>query len=222
MARRNKRQEFAVIGLGRFGSSLALTLVDRGFYVLGIDREPEIVQNLSDRITHVVSLDSTNEEALRAIDITSFDTVVVAIGNNFEGNVMTTVALKTLGVRHVVCKCLTERQKTILLRVGADRVVLPEHEAGQRLAWRLAEPRVIDHLDLGPGFSVAEQRVPTAWVGKSLIENDLRRRFGINVLAVRRGSMLTVSPSAEYVLNDDDSLLVIGADENIAEFCDMT
>lgn len=221
MARRNGKKEFAVIGLGRFGTSLALTLMERGFSVLGIDREPEIVQRLADQITQTVAMDATDEVALQAVDIASFDTAVVAIGNNFEGNLLTTAALKSLGVRNIVCKALTERQQAILLRIGADRVVLPEHEAGQRLAWVLSEPRVLEHLELGPGFSVAELRVPAAMVGHTLIEADLRRRYGINVLAVRRGSNLTVSPPTNYKFEADDQLLVIGADRSIARFCDL-
>jgi trk system potassium uptake protein TrkA len=188
MARRNGSQEFAVIGLGRFGSAVALNLIERGYTVLGIDRDPEIVQKLADRITQIVALDSTNEDALRAVDITSFETVVVAIGTHFENNLMTTVTLKSMGVNRVVCKAVSERQQQILLRVGADQVVLPEHEAGARLAWRLAEPRVLDHLDLGSGFSVAEVRVPNWLVGQSLMTSGLRKRFGINVLAIKRGA----------------------------------
>ncbi len=127
MARRNSKPDIAVIGLGRFGSSLALTLAASGCKVLGIDRDQTIVQHLADDLTQTVALDATDENALRAIDITAFDTVVVAIGADFESDLMATVALKSLGVRRVICKALTERQKSILLKVGADQVVLPEH-----------------------------------------------------------------------------------------------
>ncbi|NWF81323.1 MAG: TrkA family potassium uptake protein [Chloroflexi bacterium] len=219
MARRNGSQEFAVIGLGRFGSAVALNLIERGYTVLGIDRDPAIVQNLADRITQIVALDSTNEDALRAVDITSFETVVVAIGTHFENNLMTTVTLKGMGVNRVVCKAVSERQQQILLRVGADEVVLPEHEAGARLAWRLAEPRVLDHLDLGSGFSVAELRVPSWLVGQSLMLSGLRKRYGINVLAVKRGAQMIVAPSSDLVLARDDMILVIGADQAISSFC---
>jgi trk system potassium uptake protein TrkA len=222
MARRNGSSEFAVIGLGRFGSAVALNLIKRGFTVLGIDRDPAIVQNLADRMTQIVALDSTNEEALKAVDITSFDTVVVAIGTNFEANLMTTVTLKGMAVRHVVCKAVSERQQQILLRVGADRVVLPEHEAGARLAWRLAEPRVLDHLELGSGFSVAEIRVPNWLVGQSLMISGLRKRFGINLLAIKRGGEMIVTPSADTVFARDDMLVVIGGDASIANFCSQT
>lgn len=221
MSRRNGH-EFAVIGLGRFGSAVALNLIEHGYTVLGIDRSPQIVQNLADRITQIVALDSTNEEALRAVDITSFETVVVAIGTHFENNLMTTVTLKGMGVRHVVCKAVSERQQQILLRVGADQVVLPEHEAGARLAWRLAEPRVLDHLELGAGFSVAEVRVPQWLVGQSLMMSGLRKRFNINVLAIRRDGQLIVTPPADMLFARDDLMLVIGGDTSISNFCSQT
>jgi trk system potassium uptake protein TrkA len=221
MARRNGKREFAVIGLGRFGSSVALALLDRGHTVLGIDRDPEIVQRLADRMTQIVALDSTNEDALRAVDILSFDTVVVAIGTHFESNLMTTVTLKGMGVKRVFCKAVSERQQQILLKVGADQVVLPEHEAGARLAHRLVEPRVLDHLELGPGFSVAEIRVPRALVGQTLMASGLRRSHGINVLAIRRDNRLIITPPADLTFTRDDMILVIGSDANISGFCDQ-
>lgn len=222
MARGNAHPEFAVIGLGRFGSAVALNLIERGYTVLGIDRSTSIVQDLADRITQIVALDATNEEALRAVDITSFDTVVVAIGTNFEANLMTTVTLKGLGVKHVVCKAVSERQQQILLRVGADQVVLPEHEAGTRLAWRLAEPQVLDHLDLGEGISVAEVKVPEWLIGQSLMVSGLRKRFGINVLAIKRTGRMIVTPPADTVFAREDMMLIIGGDISISNFCSQS
>ena len=222
MARKLSRLEFAVIGLGRFGRSVALSLIERGHTVLGIDRDPNIVQQLADQMTQVVALDSSNEDALRAVDIMSFDTVVVAIGSQFEANLMTTVALKSLGVKRVVCKALNERQKYILTRVGADMVVLPEHEAGARLAWQLSEPHVLEHLNLGSGFSVAEVRVPAPLVGQTLMQSGLRRRYGINVLAVKHNGKMIVTPPPDYVFSRDDRILIIGADSSISTFCDLS
>lgn len=223
MARKPSRLEFAVIGLGRFGRSVALNLLERGHTVLGIDRDPNIVQQLADRMTQVVALDSTNEDALRAVDILSFDTVVVAIGSQFEANLMTTVALKQMGVPRIVCKALNERQQYILTRVGADMVVLPEHEAGARLAWQLSEPHLLEHLNLGHGFSVAEVKVPAPLVGQTLMQSGLRRRYGINVLAVKQsGDKMIVTPPPEYVFRRDDRILIIGTDANISTFCDLS
>lgn len=217
MANRRSKPEFAVIGLGRFGSSLALTLAARGYKVLGIDRDRRIVQSLADELTQTVSLDATDEDALRAVDITSFDTVVVGIGADFESSLMATVALKSVGVRRVICKTLTERQKTILLKVGADQVVLPEAEAGERLAHSLTTPLLLEHFALGPDHTLTELQAPPSFVGRTLRELDLRGQFGVTVLAVKRVDELVVSPSADERLAAGDLLVAIGANAQIAQ-----
>ena len=213
--------EFAVIGLGRFGTSMALTLIEEGFNVLGIDRDRALVQRMADRVTRAVALDTTDEQALRAVDITSFDTVIVAIGTDFESNLLTTVGLKNLGVKTVICKAMTERQRKILLLVGADQVVLPEHEAGRRLAHSLTVPGVIDLLDLGPGYSVAEVRVPKKLVGQTLVDSDMRRGFNLMVLAVKRGVETVVTPTAMFTLSKEDTLVVVGATKDIHRFNEL-
>jgi trk system potassium uptake protein len=215
------RHEFAVIGLGRFGSSLALTLIDRGFHVLAVDRDRALVQQLADRLTQTAVLDATDEDALQEMDIPSFDTVVVAIGENFESNLLATAALKTLGVRQVICKAATERQRTILLRLGADRVILPEHEAGARLAQELAAPHVLAQLELGDGHSVTELRVPRSLVGRTLQEVDLRRKFAVAVVAVKRGASLTVAPAPQLAFAADDLLVVIGETAGIHRLAEL-
>ncbi len=212
---RNNQPEFAVIGLGRFGSSLALTLVGRGYTVVGIDRDRALVQEFADELTQTVALDATDEDALRAIDIASFDTVVVAIGADFESNLMATVALKSLGVRRVVCKALSERQQTILLKVGADRVVLPEYEAGQRLAYSLTMPLLLDQLVLDANHTITELRTPASFVGRSLRQVDLRGRFAITLLAIKRQEEFLISPSADVIMQEEDLLVVIGSNANL-------
>jgi trk system potassium uptake protein TrkA len=214
MARNNHPKEYAVIGLGRFGSSVARTLMERGAVVLGIDRSPDIVQDLADVLTQAVALDSTDEDALREIDIMSFKTVIVAIGSNFEANLMTTVALRDLGVQTIVCKALNERQKQILLKVGANRVVLPEFDAGNRLAQELTLPGVIGQLDLGPGHTIGELNTPEGVVGQQLGRSDLLR-LGVTVLAVKRSDRLIVSPAPDFVLRTGDVLVVVGTSQSI-------
>jgi trk system potassium uptake protein len=222
MARRNQQPEFAVIGLGRFGSSLALTLVERGYTVLGIDRDRDLVQQFADELTQTVALDATDEDALRAIDIAAFDTVVVGIGADFESALMTTVGLKSLGVRRVVCKALSERQKNILLKVGADRVVLPEHEAGQRLAYSLTMPLLLDHLALDANHTITEFRAPAGSIGRTLRQADLLGKFAVTLLAIKRGEELLISPPADFVLQENDLLVVIGADANLARLAELS
>jgi trk system potassium uptake protein TrkA len=213
-----KRNEFAVIGLGRFGSALALSLEEHEHYVLGIDDNMDIVQSLSSQLTHVVALDATDENALMRVDITSFENVIVAIGADFESNLLITVALKQLGVKHVICKTITHRQRSILLRVGADRVVMPEHDAGGRLAEELMNPGLLERFSLGPGYSIAEITAPAAFIDKSLAQSDLRRRFGINVLVVKRGTTITTSPPADFILLRGDIVVVLAAIEQIEAF----
>ncbi len=212
---RNNQPEFAVIGLGRFGSSLALTLAGRGYTVVGIDRDRALVQEFADELTQTVALDATDEDALRTIDIASFDTVVVAIGADFESNLMATVALKSLGVRHIVCKALSERQQAILLKVGADRVVLPEYEAGQRLAYSLTMPLLLDQLVLDANHAITELRTPGSFVGRSLRQVDLRGRFAITLLAIKRQEEFLISPSADVIMQEEDLLVVIGSNANL-------
>jgi len=211
MSSHRKRQaEFAVIGLGRFGSSLALTLAGRGYHVLGIDRDVTIVQRVAEQLTQVVQLDSTDEEALSAVDITSFDVVVVAIGSNFEANLLTTAALHALKVRRIICKALNERQRTILLRVGAEKVILPEFEAGARLALELVAPGMVGQIQLGDQHNICELTAPRSLIGQTILESDLRRRYGVTVLAVKRGDVLTVSPPPDFAFAAGDVLAIIG------------
>jgi len=216
MARRSSAQDYAVIGLGRFGSSLALKLVELGHSVLAIDRDRELVQQLSDDITQTVALDATDEGALRAIGIEEFDTAIVAIGNDFESNLLITVLLKEIGLPTVICKALNERQKSILLRVGANQVVLPEHEAGIRLARQLSMPLVAGRFELEPGISISEVRCPEPLVGHSLGELDLPGQFGISVLVIK-GARLRSAPADDEVLNAGDILVVMGPDAGIAK-----
>lgn len=218
--RRRDSGEYAVIGLGGFGASVARTLVNQGNTVLGIDENTAIVRHLADHLTQTVAMDATDEAALREIDIATFDTVIVAIGQEFEDSVLVTVALKELGVRRVVAKALTERQRTVLLRVGADRVVLPEQEAGQRLALELSEPGLLDLIAVGAHHQIVELPVPRSLVGQTLEAANLRR-FDATVLAVKRGEAMHVSPAADTVLGVDDVLIVLGTKAAVTRLCDL-
>jgi trk system potassium uptake protein TrkA len=210
--------EFAVIGLGRFGVSAALALMEDGHHVLGIDDDRELVQEYADQLTHTVLADATNEDALRELEVESYDTIIVAIGQNFEASVLTTASLKGMGARRVICKALTQRQADILHRVGADQVVLPEIEAGLQLARQLSRPRLLDEMREIPGVSVAEVAAPPHMVGKTLAETNLRQRHGVMVLAVRSGESMQIAPQGAYKINDGDVLVTLGTTEDIEKF----
>jgi trk system potassium uptake protein len=216
-----QQKQCAVIGLGRFGRSVVRTLSEKGFHILAIDKEPQKVQYISEYCTQAVAIDSTSEQALWALNIETFDFVVVAIGSDFESNLITTVALKALGVRQVICKARSQRQKDILLRVGADRVILPESEAGQRLGLELASPNLLEQISFGDSHSILELSVSTALAGKTLEELDFRNQYGANVVAIRHETSVTVSPEADQIIEENDIIVVIGQTEKISLLMDI-
>lgn len=205
--------ETAVIGLGRFGSSLACALMQHGCAVLGVDRDEELVQQHRDLLTHVVRINSTDDKALQDIDITAYDVVIVAIGTDFEANLMTTVALKNLGMKTIICKASTERQKQILEKIGASRVVLPESDAGELLAKDIASH--VHELVLESGYRVTELPVPNSLVGRTLFSANLTQRCNVTVLAVNSPGRGMESPSTAYELQARDLLLVMGSRDDI-------
>lgn len=223
MFRKNKKKpEFAVIGLGRFGRSVVKTLVAKGFNVLGVDRDEETVQSLIDLCPQAAILDSTNEDALRELGIGAFDTVVVAIGQDFESNLITTAALKAIGVRRVICKALTTRQKDILLRIGASEVIQPEADAGHQLALELAAPNLLDRIPLGDKHTILEFMVTSSMDGKTLVDADFRKLYGVTVMAIKRGNDITVSPSGSFLMKDGDILVVLGEVDKITRLENLT
>ncbi|MFQ3588478.1 MAG: TrkA family potassium uptake protein [Fimbriimonadaceae bacterium] len=208
-------KEFAVVGLGRFGTSLATTLAKSGHSVLGIDTDMNLVQRHSHEISQTVCLDSTDREALQEIDISSYPVVVVAIGSSFESNLMTTVALKSLGVQTVICKATSLTQRDILLAVGADRVVLPEYDAGARLAEEITMPAVLGNIVLSGNRRISEIKAGAKLVGQTLAEIDLPGEMGLAVVAIQRGDETIVSPTSEVRLCEGDLLVVIGDAKDI-------
>src|SRR5512139_1951728 len=186
MARKANKQEFAVIGLGRFGTALARTLLARGNTVLGIDSDRAVLQPLSDELTEALILDATDEDALRSVDIALYDAVVVAINDDFEDELLATLTLKSLGVKRVVGVASDDRQKTILLKVGADEVVMPEHDSGERLGLLLSLPHLVNHLTLDNEHTIAEMHMPRAFADRTVEEVDHTTTFNVTLLAIKR------------------------------------
>ncbi len=207
--------EFAIIGLGRFGGSVARDLARRGASVLGIDRDQEIAQQHAEDLTDVAVLDSTDEAALRSVDIGAYKTVIVAMGSNFEANLITVSVLKQFAVPVIIAKALTSLQRDILLRIGATRVALPEQEAGEMLSRTLMHPNLIDELRLGDTHALADLRLPEAWAGRTLHELNLRAQHGVTVLVVRRSSAVSVAPDASFLLEAGDVITIAGPHERV-------
>lgn len=222
MAKRQTNSEYAVIGLGRFGSSVAQTLAERGLTVLGIDRNMQVVQDLAEDLTQTVALDATDEDALRAVDITLYPVVIVGIGDDFQSKLLTTLALKSVGVKRVICTASNEREKSIMLKIGADEVVLPEYDSGRRLALGLAIPTLLDHLPLGRGHSISEVQVPAAFLGKTVHDADLRIGFSLTLVAIKRGEQVIISPPVDEIYKPGDLLIVIGKIEDLDRLSETT
>lgn len=215
MKNKNKNKQFAVIGLGRFGTSVATALFKLGYEVLAIDADEERVQKFSDEVTHVVQADTTDENSLKALGIRNFDVVIVAIGENMQANVLTTVLLKDLGVKHIVAKARNELHGKMLSKIGADRVVYPERDMGQRVAHNLVSTNVLEYIELSPNLSIVEITAPKILVGKSLAEANLRVKYEVNVVAIKRGEELLVPPQAEEKIKSEDILIFVGKTQGV-------
>lgn len=211
-------KQFAVIGLGRFGSSVAITLSKMGYEVLGIDVDEEKVNNLAEAIIHAVKLDALDEHALKSIGIRNFDIVVVAIGKEVQANILVTVMLKEMGIIKVVAKAQTELHGRVLERVGADKVFFPERDMGAKVAKALVSDNFMDQIELSPEYSLVEMVVPYEFINKTLEKSGARQKYGVSILAIRRGTDIIISPNAGQVMYEGDILVVIGKDEKLQKF----
>ncbi len=212
-----KSKSFLVFGLGRFGSSLARSLCEQGQQVMAVDANEENVQNIAPYVTEAVQLDATDEAALATLDVNSFDGAVVSIGENVRDSVLICVLLKEMGIPHLIAKANDELHAKVLRKIGVDRVVFPERDMGERVAKSIVTPGVLDLMQLGDDFQIVEIRTPARWAGNTLIGLNVRRKYGISILAVHRNGSYMVSPSADLQLEADDTLLVIGKEEDIEE-----
>jgi trk system potassium uptake protein TrkA len=208
--------EYAVIGMGRFGRSVAMTLHQLGHQVLAVDKNEEALRAVSDEVTHAVQLDATDAESLRGVGITNFDAVVVAIGDFIEESILTTLLLTELGCEKIVAKAVDDRQGKVLERVGAHLVVYPERDMGVRIAHTLSAPGVLDYLELSPTFAIEELGVPANLSGRSLGYLDLKTQYGVSVLLIRRDSQLMISPPPDTILQAGDVLVVVGENRQLS------
>jgi trk system potassium uptake protein TrkA len=213
-----KNKQFAVIGLGRFGSSVARTLHNLGFEVLAIDSNEEVVSVFSNEVTHVVQADTTDDGTLKALGIRNFDAVVVAIGEDIQANVLTTLLLKEIGVKYVVTKARNELHGKMLEKIGADRIIYPERDMGQRIAHNLISTNILDYVELSPNLSLVEIAAPACLAGSTLAESNLRARYEVNVVAIKRGDELIVAPNPNEKIMARDVLIAVGSNSGVKGF----
>jgi len=203
-------RSYIVIGLGRFGSEAARRLCELGCEVLAMDVSAELVHQLSNDVTHAVVGDARDKEVLRALGAANFECAIVAIGGSLADSVLATMNLKELGVPQIVCKAHDETHRQVLLKLGADQVVIPEQENAARLARSLSSHNVLDYIELSSDYGIIEVPAPKSWVGKSLKELNVRAKLGVNILAVKQGKDINVSPAADYAIADKDIMVVLG------------
>ncbi len=212
-----KKRDFVVFGLGKFGKSVAMTLSKNGYDVLAIDMNEEVIQEISEKVTHAVQADVTDEEALHALGIRNFDVAIIAISNNMQSSIMATILAKEIGVPYVLAKASNDIHKRVLEKVGADKVVFPEREIGVRIANSLISENFVDYVELSEDYSIVEVAVNEDWVGNSLKELNLRARHGINVMAIRSGGEITITPEPTEIIKYGDVLVVIANNNELGK-----
>lgn len=218
---KHKKKSFCIIGLGRFGQTLAVNLAKTNHQVLVIDINEDIVNVMSDVVTNAVVGDPTSEAVLRAADVDEYDCVVVATAENINDSILTVITLKELGVKQVVARAGNEQHGRVLEKIGADMVVFPERDMGERLVNILDRNNVMEYIEFSDTHSIVEVAVPEAWVGKSLIDLDVRRRYGVTVLAVgsynpeHHASTMDISPDPSKPFTGSETVALLGENSAI-------
>jgi len=210
-----KAKQFLVLGLGRFGKSIAKTLCELGHEVLAVDADEELVQSIAPHVTQAMQLDATDEALLASLGVNNFDAAVVSIGQNTRDSILVCVLLKELGVPYLIAKANDDLHGKVLRKIGVDRIIFPERDMGVRVARSILMPNVLELMNLSDDYQIMEIRVPEKWVGNSIIGLNVRRHFGVNILAIHRQGRFLVSPAPDLLFETDDTLLVMGKKDDI-------
>ena len=211
------KKTYVVVGLGKFGVTVATRLYELGNEVLAIDNLAENVQRIENRVTYAVVGDARDEEVLRSLGVRNYDCAVVAIGSDLATSVLVTLNLKELGIPKILCKATDELQKKALEKVGADRVVIPEREMGVKLAQALSSSSVLDYIELSRDCGIVEIPVPESWRGKTIRELNIRAKFGVNIIAVKKNGGINVAPGGDCLLDEQSVLVVLGKNEQLTK-----
>lgn len=220
MARQNNGSAVVVIGLGRFGKSLALELVREGVEVLGIDNDPKVVQSLAGRLTHVVEADTTDEEAMRQLSVHEFDRAVIGIGNDLEASILSASVLLGMEVPNIWAKAISASHARILSQLGVHHVVRPEHDMGKRVA-HLVRGRMIDYIEFDDGYAIVKTRPPRSLHNRPLGESRPRSRFGVTIVGVKRAGQDFTHATPDTVVEPDDLIIVSGPEGKVERFSEL-
>ena len=207
------KKQFAVLGVGSFGESVAVELQNLGCEVIAVDNDMERIEEIADSVSYAMRADFGEPEVIRSLGARNLDGVVVAVAENMESSIMATLISKEIGVPYVMAKAKTDLHATVLRKIGADVVVFPEVDMGKRIAKTLASANFADWLSLSPDYSIVEIKIPEKWVGKSLIELDVRRVHAVNVVAIKTGDDVEVNPDPARKLEEGMIMVLVGANE---------
>lgn len=213
-----KTKPYAVIGLGRFGTSIAKRLFEAGQEVLGIDIDETKAEDAELFLSHTVVADATDERALTSVGILNFDCVIVAIGNNMQSSILTVMILKDLGVKKIIAKALGKHHGQVLDKIGANLIIYPERDMGERVANQLLSPNMLNYIELSNEYNIEEIMIPSKMAEKSLKELDIRAKYKVSVIAIVRDGEILVSPSPKKIIHRGDLLVIIGNKESLAKF----
>lgn len=213
------KKQFVVVGLGRFGGSVTKTLVQLGHEVMGLDKDMKRVQEYAGVIPHVYQADTTDENVLKQLGVQNMDHAIVAIGDDLQASILTTLILKDLNVPLVTAKATSEYHRRVLERIGADHIVQPERDTGIRVAHQMTSKNMVDYLELSPEFTLVEVLAPHSMHDKSLKQLNMRAKYGCNIVAIRRRDhSMNVSPLADDKIYEGDMLIIIGTNKDINRF----
>lgn len=214
------KKQFAVIGLGRFGGSVCKELYKMGHEVLAIDVNEDRVNDYARLSTHAVVANGTEEKALQSLGVRNFDHVIVAIGDNIQASILCTLLLKEMNVKQVWVKAQNQYHHKVVERIGADRIIHPEHDMGIRIAHYLASEKIIDYIELSPEFSIVELRATNKVANYSIAKLDIRAKYGCTILGIKRGEEVIISPTPDQEIYERDVLILIGTNNDLKRFED--
>ncbi|HWO97266.1 MAG TPA: TrkA family potassium uptake protein [Bacillus sp. (in: firmicutes)] len=212
------KKQFAVLGLGRFGGTLVEELSKLNVEVLAVDRNEEVVNKYANMATYVVQSNVNDESDLKAMGIDNVDHAIVSFGENIETSILATLLLKEMGIKQVWVKAANHYHQKVLEKIGADRVIHPERDMARRIAHHVVSEKIIDYIELSPDYSMVEIIASDELHNKSLLDLDVRAKYGCNIIGIQRGDDMIVSPSAEEVILERDKLLVIGHNQDLTRF----
>ncbi|MDD5259397.1 MAG: TrkA family potassium uptake protein [bacterium] len=224
-------RQFAVIGLGNFGRSVALSLAEKGGQVLAIDKDEERIQDISEKVTYAVKADASDEKVLKSLDIKNVDVAIVSVGESMETSIMVSLLLREMGVKMIVTKAISSLHGKVLRKIGVDRVIFPERDIGAKVAESLISPNIYEYIELSPDYSIVELVSPKSFAGKSLKSLDVRKQYKVTIIAIKRKTPevndsgetqfkedINVTPFPEDEIESGDVLVVVGADKDINKF----